>query len=75
MFLSFHLPSSDDWESIFGDPTKFGLGFFSILFDILFIVQHFCLYRERSFYTPIENAEVTVNVSITDRSDDLRNLY
>lgn len=36
---------SDDWSSIFGDPTKFGLGLFSVLFDILFMVQHYGLYR------------------------------
>ncbi|KAM0733695.1 Cystinosin-like protein [Formica fusca] len=35
----------DDWESIFGDPTKFGLGFFSVAFDIFFIIQHYFLYR------------------------------
>ncbi|KAJ9591669.1 hypothetical protein L9F63_001814, partial [Diploptera punctata] len=35
----------NDWESIFGDPTKFGLGLFSVLFDILFIIQHYVLYR------------------------------
>ncbi|CAL1682363.1 unnamed protein product [Lasius platythorax] len=35
----------DDWESIFGDPTKFGLGFFSVAFDIFFIIQHYILYR------------------------------
>jgi len=35
----------DDWVSIFGNPTKFGLGFFSILFDALFITQHYVLYR------------------------------
>jgi len=35
----------NDWTSIFGSPTKFGLGLFSILFDILFIVQHYILYR------------------------------
>ncbi|XP_054276550.1 cystinosin homolog [Macrosteles quadrilineatus] len=35
----------DDWVSILGDPTKFGLGLFSIGFDMLFIVQHFVLYR------------------------------
>lgn len=35
----------DDWGSIFGSPTKFGLGFFSVLFDILFIIQHYVLYR------------------------------
>ncbi|XP_076083361.1 cystinosin-like isoform X2 [Mytilus galloprovincialis] len=40
--------NSDDWGSIFGDPTKFGLGFFSILFDILFIIQHYVLYRGRT---------------------------
>lgn len=28
-----------------GDPTKFGLGLFSVVFDILFIVQHYFLYR------------------------------
>uniref|UniRef100_A0A1Y9H8V3 Cystinosin homolog n=1 Tax=Anopheles farauti TaxID=69004 RepID=A0A1Y9H8V3_9DIPT len=38
----------DDWASIFGDPTKFGLGLFSVLFDILFIVQHYILYRNRA---------------------------
>ncbi|XP_035727494.1 cystinosin homolog isoform X2 [Vespa mandarinia] len=35
----------DDWESIFGDPTKFGLGFFSVAFDVFFIIQHYVLYR------------------------------
>lgn len=36
---------SDDFQSIFGDPTKFGLGLFSVLFDVLFMVQHYVLYR------------------------------
>ncbi|XP_026827827.1 cystinosin homolog isoform X2 [Ooceraea biroi] len=40
----------DDWESIFGDPTKFGLGFFSVAFDIFFIIQHYVLYRNRGEY-------------------------
>ncbi|XP_036323473.1 cystinosin homolog, partial [Rhagoletis pomonella] len=35
----------DDWVSIFGDPTKFGLGLFSVLFDVLFILQHYVFYR------------------------------
>ncbi|XP_022100200.1 cystinosin-like [Acanthaster planci] len=43
--LSFN---NDDWRSIFGDPTKFGLGLFSILFDMLFMVQHYILYRGRA---------------------------
>lgn len=35
----------DDWQSFFGDPTKFGLGLFSVVFDIFFIFQHYVLYR------------------------------
>ncbi|XP_036323478.1 cystinosin homolog isoform X2 [Rhagoletis pomonella] len=38
----------DDWVSIFGDPTKFGLGLFSVLFDVLFILQHYVFYRTES---------------------------
>uniref|UniRef100_A0A6B2E6R5 Cystinosin homolog n=1 Tax=Phlebotomus kandelakii TaxID=1109342 RepID=A0A6B2E6R5_9DIPT len=37
----------DDWDSIFGDPTKFGLGLFSVCFDIVFIIQHYILYRDQ----------------------------
>jgi len=36
---------ADDWASVFGDPTKFGLGLLSIIFDILFFLQHFVFYR------------------------------
>jgi cystinosin len=43
---------SDDWQSLFGDPTKFGLGLFSALFDVLFIIQHYVLYRF-GFFLPI----------------------
>nr|CAD7410373.1 unnamed protein product [Timema poppensis] len=38
----------NDWDSIFGDPTKFGLGLFSVVFDIFFMVQHYILYRHSS---------------------------
>ncbi|KAG0293917.1 hypothetical protein BGZ98_001975 [Dissophora globulifera] len=36
---------SDDWSGISGDPVKFGLGFVSIAFDLVFITQHYILYR------------------------------
>ncbi|XP_077021680.1 cystinosin [Tamandua tetradactyla] len=39
--------NNDQWTLIFGDPTKFGLGIFSIFFDIIFFIQHFCLYRKK----------------------------
>lgn len=39
--------NNDKWMFIFGDPTKFGLGALSMFFDIVFIIQHYCLYRNR----------------------------
>ncbi|XP_052245156.1 cystinosin-like isoform X2 [Dreissena polymorpha] len=56
--------NSDDWGSIFGDPTKFGLGFFSILFDVLFIVQHYCLYRNNESHDSLvddREQEILIN--------------
>ncbi|CAI9591405.1 unnamed protein product [Staurois parvus] len=48
MFLQSY--NNDEWKLIFGDPTKFGLGLFSIIFDIVFITQHYCLYRKHQAY-------------------------
>ncbi|XP_075710507.1 cystinosin isoform X2 [Rhinoderma darwinii] len=48
MFLQSY--NNDEWKLIFGDPTKFGLGLFSIIFDIVFITQHYCLYRKPQGY-------------------------
>ncbi|KAI1317072.1 hypothetical protein EDD11_009055 [Mortierella claussenii] len=49
---------SGDWSGISGDPVKFGLGFLSILFDIVFMTQHFILYRNREdFYAPLSMVE------------------
>ncbi|KAM4595880.1 cystinosin-like isoform 1-T1 [Polymixia lowei] len=45
--------NNDEWTLIFGDPTKFGLGLFSVVFDILFMVQHYCLYRHSTHYQPV----------------------
>ncbi|OWA51055.1 Cystinosin [Hypsibius exemplaris] len=38
----------DDWTSTVGNPTKIGLGLLSIFFDVVFIVQHYVLYRKAS---------------------------
>uniref|UniRef100_A0A8C5LZF7 Cystinosin, lysosomal cystine transporter n=1 Tax=Leptobrachium leishanense TaxID=445787 RepID=A0A8C5LZF7_9ANUR len=48
MFLQSY--NNDEWKLIFGDPTKFGLGVFSMVFDIVFITQHYCLYRKSQGY-------------------------
>lgn len=35
-----------DWTGVTGNPVKLGLGNISIMFDIIFIVQHYVLYRQ-----------------------------
>lgn len=37
----------DDWSGVTGNPVKFLLGNVSIIFDVLFIVQHYILYRDK----------------------------
>jgi cystinosin len=34
-----------DWSGITGNPVKLALGNASIFFDIIFMIQHYCLYR------------------------------
>lgn len=36
-----------DWSGIAGNPVKFGLGNVSICFDLVFVVQHYWLYRRK----------------------------
>ena len=50
---------ADSWEAIFVDLTKFALGLMSVLFDILFIVQHYILYpqNKRRDYECIQDYE------------------
>ncbi|XP_054452860.1 cystinosin [Anoplopoma fimbria] len=45
--------NNDQWSLMFGDPTKFGLGLFSVLFDILFMTQHYCLYQQSPQYEAV----------------------
>ncbi|XP_073976818.1 lysosomal cystine transporter cystinosin isoform X2 [Rhodnius prolixus] len=60
----------NDWASIFGDPTKFGLGLFSVLFDIFFMTQHYILYRHpRYMEIPGINSSATVSVSDNGQSE------
>eukprot|EP00058_Branchiostoma_floridae_P015195 XP_002600683.1 hypothetical protein BRAFLDRAFT_118547 [Branchiostoma floridae] len=49
----------DDWTTLFGDFTKFGLGALSILFDLFFMLQHYVLFpvskREKHIQNPADN--------------------
>jgi len=35
----------NDWSGVTGNPVKFGLGNITIVFDIIFMFQHYVLYR------------------------------
>jgi cystinosin len=34
-----------DWSGITGNPVKLALGNVSIFFDVIFMFQHYCLYK------------------------------
>ncbi|XP_067824147.1 cystinosin-like [Heptranchias perlo] len=53
MFLQSY--NNDEWMLIFGDPTKFGLGLISMLFDVVFLVQHYCLYNKHKVYMSLKD--------------------
>lgn len=38
----------NDWSGVTGNPVKFGLGNITIVFDVIFMVQHYVLYRHAS---------------------------
>jgi len=40
--------ATEGWSGVVGDPIKFGLGFVSIVFDLLFMFQHYVLYTDRT---------------------------
>jgi cystinosin len=37
----------DDWSSILGSPAKLGLGLVTIIYDVIFMIQHYVLYSYR----------------------------
>ncbi|CAE7298167.1 unnamed protein product [Symbiodinium sp. KB8] len=39
---------TNNWEGISGDPVKFALGLTSMVFDTMFMTQHYCLYAENN---------------------------
>lgn len=47
----------NDWTSIFGSITKFGLAILSIGFDLIFIFQHYFLYKNKK---PEESGEYRI---------------
>lgn len=40
--------AQSDWSAVTGDPAKLLLGNVSMVFDIIFLVQHYCLYYSKT---------------------------
>jgi hypothetical protein len=36
----------NDWSQVIGNPVKFGLGFVSLSFDTVFMIQHWILFPQ-----------------------------
>lgn len=49
--------STHNWSGVIGNPVKFGLGFISMGFDIIFMVQHFVVYRHHKLGSDREHEE------------------
>lgn len=49
----------NDWTGITGNPVKFGLGNITIIFDLIFFIQHYVLYRNaKKHLEDIEEEEI-----------------
>ncbi len=46
------------WTGVLGNPAKLGLGLVSICFDVVFIVQHYILYRSRPASVHMQPPEI-----------------
>ena len=58
----------DDWSSFSGNPTKFIVGVFTLVFDVILIIQHYACYRnshqwERIPSTDEDNDENSNNLT------------
>lgn len=56
-FLTFFSPS-DDWHSLAGNSGKLALGLSAIGIDLVYMVQHYCLYSKPKSNTKQLEAEV-----------------
>ncbi|KKZ62223.1 hypothetical protein EMCG_03361 [[Emmonsia] crescens] len=60
----------EDWSGVTGNPIKLLLGNVSIFFDIIFMLQHYVLYREKWVGGNVGGAGAGVVVESEDRDGD-----
>lgn len=52
---------SNDWTVITGNPVKFGLGSFSLIFDVIFMVQHYIIYPQHRSFKSVDPSDTSEN--------------
>lgn len=74
---SFFFP--DDWTFLVGNYSKFGIGLATIMFDVLFLIQHYLLYPEskkKPTLSPITRADLgTININFVPDSVSFRTTH
>ncbi|GAM83380.1 hypothetical protein ANO11243_013680 [Dothideomycetidae sp. 11243] len=61
-----------DWSGVTGNFAKFGLGNISMTFDIVFVLQHFVLYRGAEPYAKVDDEEEEEGEADGERQQLLR---
>ncbi|KAE9549960.1 hypothetical protein FO519_006839 [Halicephalobus sp. NKZ332] len=61
--------NTDDWSGFYGNPVKFGLGLVSMIFDVVFLIQHYCLYRETESGIDYNVVETSESTNISNRTN------
>jgi len=60
----------NDWSGIAGDPVKFGLGFVSMIFDIVFMTQHYILYPSSQQHEELSETNHLFSGTNNDNDND-----
>ncbi|KAI1721032.1 PQ loop repeat domain-containing protein [Ditylenchus destructor] len=60
--------NTEDWSAFYGNPVKFGLGMISMVFDVVFIIQHYGLYRDADPEADYNQVDTNDVASITSEN-------
>ncbi len=73
---SSHVPALSSLSNLgsIGDPVKFGLGFASMFFDVIFFSQHYCMNAGnsgvRSLTEDAEDSDLLYKSGVFDSAED-----
>eukprot|EP01107_Rhizomastix_libera_P015826 TRINITY_DN6197_c0_g1_i1.p3 TRINITY_DN6197_c0_g1~~TRINITY_DN6197_c0_g1_i1.p3 ORF type:complete len:143 (-),score=29.60 TRINITY_DN6197_c0_g1_i1:37-465(-) len=59
-----------DWDEMFGNPAKFGLSLVTLAYDLMFMFQHYVLYRGNKKPVLEESRGLLHDVSINENENE-----